>query len=188
MLLNTFQRLIKLVTLLTFKLLIVYNTISTAQGKPIYFLSELILDWGLAYKYGTDCSLISQHSKVLDKTKIIQILKDNFFISYFCNILNWIICSVCAYSVAQSCSTLYEPIDYRPPALLSMEFSRQEYWRGCHFLLQGIFLTQGWNLSLLHWQADYLPLHHLGSPIYDVICFIVSVRNFERWERKRERW
>ena len=29
---------------------------------------------------------------------------------------------------------------------------------GCHFLLQGIFLTQGSNLHLLHWQADSLPL------------------------------
>ena len=36
----------------------------------------------------------------------------------------------------------------------------------CHFLLQGIFLTQRLNLSLLHllhWQADSLPLSHLGS-------------------------
>ena len=35
---------------------------------------------------------------------------------------------------------------------------------GCHFLLQGIFLTQGLNpglLHLLHWQADSLPLSHL---------------------------
>ena len=29
---------------------------------------------------------------------------------------------------------------------------------GCHFLLQGIFPTQGLNLYLLHWQADSLPL------------------------------
>ena len=39
---------------------------------------------------------------------------------------------------------------------------------GCHFLLQGIFPTQGWNLCLLrlpHWQEDSLPLNHLGSPI-----------------------
>ena len=38
---------------------------------------------------------------------------------------------------------------------------------GCHFLLQGIFPTQGWNpclLYLLHWQEDSLPLWHLGSP------------------------
>ena len=48
-------------------------------------------------------------------------------------------------------------------APLSMGFSRQKYWRGlpfCHSLLQGIFLTQGLNQSLLHflhWQADSLP-------------------------------
>ena len=36
---------------------------------------------------------------------------------------------------------------------------------GCHFLLQGIFLTQGSNPRLLHWQADSLPLNHLGSPL-----------------------
>ena len=37
---------------------------------------------------------------------------------------------------------------------------------GCHFLLQGIFPTQGSNLCLLHllqWQAGSLPLSHLGS-------------------------
>ena len=33
-------------------------------------------------------------------------------------------------------------------APLPMEFSRQEYRMGCHFLLQGTFLTQGLNLSL----------------------------------------
>jgi len=32
------------------------------------------------------------------------------------------------------------------------------------FLLQGIFLIQGLNSWLLHWQADSLPLSHLGSP------------------------
>ena len=38
---------------------------------------------------------------------------------------------------------------------------------GCYFLLQGIFLTQGSNLcllSLLHWQVNPVPVHHLGSP------------------------
>ena len=39
---------------------------------------------------------------------------------------------------------------------------------GCHFLLQGIFLIQGSNLSLwhlLHWQPDTLLLTHLGSSL-----------------------
>ena len=38
---------------------------------------------------------------------------------------------------------------------------------GCHFLLQGIFPTQGTNpslLRLLHCQVDSLPLSHLGRP------------------------
>ena len=32
---------------------------------------------------------------------------------------------------------------------------------GCHFLFQGIFLTQESNLHLLHWQVDSFPL---GAP------------------------
>ena len=35
---------------------------------------------------------------------------------------------------------------------------------GCHFLLQGIFLMQGFNPRLLHWQVNSLPLSHQGSP------------------------
>ena len=34
-------------------------------------------------------------------------------------------------------------------APLSMEFSKQEYGVGCHFLLQMFFLIQGSNLCLL---------------------------------------
>ena len=34
-------------------------------------------------------------------------------------------------------------------APLSMGFSRQIYWSGCHSLLQGIFLTQGSNPEYL---------------------------------------
>ena len=34
-------------------------------------------------------------------------------------------------------------------APLFMEFSRQEYWSGCHSFLQGIFLTQGSNPGFL---------------------------------------
>ena len=37
----------------------------------------------------------------------------------------------------------------------------------CHFLFQGIFLTPRFNPCpphLLYWQADSLPLSHLGNP------------------------
>ena len=51
---------------------------------------------------------------------------------------------------------------------------------GCHFLLQGIFLTQGLNphvLCLLHWQANSLPLCCLGSHniVYKYIFMALGV-------------
>ena len=52
-------------------------------------------------------------------------------------------------------------------APLSMNSPGKDTGVGCHFLLQGIFLTQASNLRLLcllHWQAYSLPLSHLGSP------------------------
>ena len=48
-------------------------------------------------------------------------------------------------------------------ASLSMGLSQQQ-WVGCHFLLQGIFLTQGSNVQLLHWQMDSLPLEPPMKP------------------------
>ena len=36
---------------------------------------------------------------------------------------------------------------------------------GCHFLLQGIFPSQGLNLRLLHWQAGSLPLATWIAPM-----------------------
>ena len=40
-----------------------------------------------------------------------------------------------------------------------------------HFLLQGIFLTQGSNPCLLHWQADCLPTVLRGKPRYQWVFF-----------------
>ena len=36
---------------------------------------------------------------------------------------------------------------------------------GCHFLLQGIFPTQGQNARLLAWQADSLATEPPGKPL-----------------------
>ena len=58
---------------------------------------------------------------------------------------------------------------------------------GCHFLLQGIFLTQELNLPLLcllHWQADSLPLHHLG---FNSVRWLSHVRLFATaWTAERQ--
>ena len=40
-----------------------------------------------------------------------------------------------------------------------MGFSKEEYWSGCHSLLQRIFLNQGLNLGLLHCRQI---LYHLS--------------------------
>ena len=41
------------------------------------------------------------------------------------------------------------PMDGSPPG-----FPGKNTGVGCHALFQGIFLTQGSNQSLLHWQSD----------------------------------
>ena len=65
-------------------------------------------------------------------------------------------------------------------APLSMEFSRQEYWSGLPFLLQGIFPTQGSNLFLLHGRQILLLSELPGKPCLRAILYtssnIVSLR------------
>ena len=46
------------------------------------------------------------------------------------------------------CQVLCNTMDCSPLAPMSMGFSRQEYWNGLHFFLQGIFPTQALNPSL----------------------------------------
>ena len=43
----------------------------------------------------------------------------------------------------------------------------------CHALLQGIFLTEGLNLHLLHWQVRSLPLAPPGD-----LCTVYNFRSF----------
>ena len=73
----------------------------------------------------------------------------------------WWIGYVCALSHFSHVQCFDTPWPVAPQAPLSMGFSRQEHWSGCHALLQGIFPTQGLNLRLicfLHWQVGYLPV------------------------------
>ena len=59
-------------------------------------------------------------------------------------------------------------------AALSMEFSRQEYGLGCHFLLQGSSQPrdQIW-VSCISWTGRWIlyPLSHLGSPLLLIVLF-----------------
>ena len=66
---------------------------------------------------------------------------------------------------AQSRPALYYPMYCSPQGSSVHEILRQEYWHGLPYLLQGIFLTKGLNLHLLHWQEASLPPSHLGSSL-----------------------
>ena len=65
--------------------------------------------------------------------------------------------------VAKSCLTLATPWTIALQAPPSLGFSRQEYWSGFHFLLQGMHVTQGSNLSLPHCRQILYPLSYQGS-------------------------
>ena len=60
-----------------------------------------------------------------------------------------------------SCSVVSDSLRFQQ-ALLSMEFSGKNTGVGCHFLLQGVFLTQGLNPGLLHCRQILYYLSHLG--------------------------
>ena len=102
--------------------------------------------------------------------------------------------------VTPSCLTLSEPMDCSLPGssihgifqakVLAMDHSPpgssihgilhdKNTGVGCHFLLQGIFLTQGSNpgLLLLHWKVNSLPLCHLlyHSLFLSNMVFILAI-------------
>ena len=67
--------------------------------------------------------------------------------------------------VAQSCLTLWDPMDCSPPGSSVHGHSPgMNTGVGCHPLLRGIFPTQGLNLGLLHCRQILYRLSHQGSP------------------------
>ena len=55
--------------------------------------------------------------------------------------------------------------------LHSWDFLGKNTGMGFHFLLQGIFLTQGSNLGLPHWKQTLYHLSHQGIPILKLQLF-----------------
>ena len=93
-------------------------------------------------------------------------------------------------------SDSWRPHGLQPARLLlcPWHFPGKNTGVGCHFLLQGIFPTQGSNLCLLHllhWQVDSLPFCHLGSHdgidrLSLNIPFLASKRRLENFQSCRE--
>ena len=81
-------------------------------------------------------------------------LKDVDYVMFINNLLDYI--------CVLSCSVVSDSL--QPARLLyPWDFPHKNTGVCCHFLLQGIFPTQGSNPSLLHWWADSLLLSHLRS-------------------------
>ena len=81
--------------------------------------------------------------------------------------------SVCTRSVMSDSLWPYGPQPAR--LLFPWDSPGKKTGVGCHFLLQGIFPTQGLNpclLYLLHWQEDSLPLYHMWQIF--LFCLIFS--------------
>ena len=60
------------------------------------------------------------------------------------------------------------PLTVAHQAPLSMGFPRQDYWSGLPFTSPGDLPNPGIEPKFLAWQADFLPLSHLGSPLRSV--------------------
>ena len=80
--------------------------------------------------------------------------------------------------ITQSCPTLCDPVDYSP-----WSSPGKDARAGCHSLLQGIFLTQGLNLSLLHCRWILYHLSYQGSPQKASYNGFITVK-FQRTEKK----
>ena len=81
----------------------------------------------------------------------------------------------------QLCPTLCYPMDCSPPVSSVHGILQARTGVVCHFLLQGIFPTQGSNPRLLCWQSDSLPLSCQGSLLIYVNC------SFNFYQEKRSR-
>ena len=78
--------------------------------------------------------------------------------------------------VAQSYTTLCDPIDCSLPGSSPWGVPGKNTGVGYYFLLQGIFLTQGLNrylLYFLHWQWFYTTVPHIHIRMH-VYIYIVS--------------
>ena len=87
-------------------------------------------------------------------------LKMNYMVGPCC----YILLSENESEIAQSCLTLCDPMDCSlPGSSIHGIFPGKNIGVGCHFLLQGIFQTQGLNLGLPHCRQMLYLLSHQGS-------------------------
>ena len=106
-------------------------------------------------------------SQPRDQTQVSHIVGRRFTIWANREVLNFP--AAAAATSLQSCPTLCDPTDGSPPGFSVHGVSQARKWVGSHFLLQGIFLTQGSNPGLPHCRQTLYWLSHQGSLIHNDI-------------------
>ena len=111
--------------------------------------------WGLVLYWGLSVGLYCQHLDIQRRQVTVIMMMypgqcsylglELLFQVYLC-------CRACVFIRVWLFVTLWTVAHQAP---LSMGFYRQEYWSRLHFLLQGIFLTQGLNPHLLCFAGGF---------------------------------
>ena len=84
--------------------------------------------------------------------------------------------------VAQSCPTLCDPMDYSPPGSSVLEILQGRILeRIAIFLLQGVFLTQGWNPCLVHCRQIFYCLSHREAKLIECRRFLFQYVVHPAW-------
>ena len=104
-----------------------------------------------------------------------------FFIINSIELYNSSLC-VCVQSVShiRLFRTLYDPVR----VLCPWDFPSKNNGIGCHFLLQRVFLAQGWNSHLLHCRQISLLLSQWGIQLHSIPY--VYVYNFDKHAKNKE--
>ena len=113
----------------------------------------------------------------------------------WCQMVTWIHIKerskcVCVCSQLFSHVQLCNPMDCSSPdTSVNGNFPGKNTGVGCHFLLQGIFLTQGLNsclLLLLHWQVDslYQDTNNWDQPYEETVRKLSSTSQGKRTHKK----
>ena len=92
-------------------------------------------------------------------------------------------CVTCACALCSVVSDSFRLNGLLPARLLCpWDFSGKDTGMGCHFLLQGVFLTEGLNpglLCFLHCRGILYPLSHWGFPsrLNSILCHSRKLQN-----------
>ena len=141
-----------LVRLGLFTLLLMAMAVTVAMDYVAFLLAQAAVDWARELP-AVPVTLTIKYN--------VSVVTGRFEQSHF---LEGNDCCCCL--VVQSCRTVCDPVDCStpPPRLLCLwDSPGKNTGVGCHFLLQGIFLTQGLNLHLLHCRQTLYHLSHQGS-------------------------